>query len=82
MKWLKGDVSWGPTSVLLGFLTVLFVAIFIWQLIESGDPADAGTRTSAIMTAILGGLFGLYRVWQATSETSRNRTDPGRRTGG
>lgn len=61
----NGEVSWGPASWTLGLLTVLWVSIFIWQLIASGDPAEAGTRTSGIVAVIAGGLLALGRMYQA-----------------
>ncbi len=64
-EFFNGEVKWGPASWLLGLLTVLWVAIFIWQLVSTGDPAEAGTRTAAIMTVLFGGLLALGRMWQA-----------------
>lgn len=66
-NFFNGEVKWGPSSWLLGLLTVAWAAIFVWQLIETQDPAEAGTRTSGIVTVISAGLLGLYRSWQANN---------------
>ena len=62
--WLTSEVKWGPSSVLLGLGALLSAAIFTWQLIETGDPAEAGTRTSAIFAAVFGAVRTIQAVWK------------------
>lgn len=61
----NGEVKFGPSSLALGGLAVAWCAIFVWQLIETGDPSSAGAATSGIISVVAAGLLGLYRSWQA-----------------
>lgn len=63
--WFEGEVKVGPSSALLGFLVVVSACIFVWQLVSTGDPAEASTLTGAAFTALFATVMSVVRSYQA-----------------
>lgn len=66
------SIKWGAASLVTGAFAAFSVAVYVWQLIDSGgDVGEASARTAGIIAGASVTVFGGIRAAQAVVKLLR-----------